>query len=275
MQAKQSGFQRSTGAFLAVPLRRQLGMKDLSPRTKVLTKTIWFVSALVAIWTVIVAGVGRRTGTCSAAYVRDTAHALNFIGIWQNYCQIIIRAWKDAYTERRDWLGLIVHSVIFGIICLGLHCAEVLTEMARDEAIWRRATTIGASLKLGSTKSTALSWQCWILFIFKCIVPWIFGYALDTTLSIIMNLLPILTIAALLLLLALLAEFLVCHRPRGSQPATFGNVEALVSLIDDWQDGKIFWGDKGAVTETIRKAGTSGQRLADLRMTFLYYGLRG
>jgi hypothetical protein len=258
------------GSFLAVPLPRQQPMHALVSRSKFLKRIIWAVFSVIAVWTIIVGAVGKHNNTCSAAYDN-----YNFLSIWQNYCRFAARFFTEAYTDRRDWLGLIIHSLVLSFITLGLHCAEVLTEMTRDEAIWRKATTSGADPMTGSITQAALSWQCWLLFAFKCLVPWIFGYALETSLYVFMSLLPLLTLAVLFLLLGLLAEFLTRHKPKGPQPSTFGNIEALASLVDEWQNKKIFWGDKGAVTETVRIAGTSGQRLADLRMNFLYMGLRG
>lgn len=273
--SNRSRLQSNYGNFLAVPVSRQPPMKLLVSRSKHFTRTIWAILFLISLWTIVVGALSKQAGTCSADYVREANQTYDFLGVWQNYCQIVTKTWKSAYTGRRDWLGLLIHSFAFAIITLGLHCAEILTEMTRDEAIWRKATTSGADPALGLVTQATLSWQCWIMFIFKCVVPWIFSYALDTSLSVVMSLLPVLTIAVLFLLLGLLAEFLIHHKPKGPQPATYGNIEALLSLIDEWQDGKIFWGDKGAVTETVRRAGTSGQRLADLQMSFLYQGLRG
>ncbi|KAE9977693.1 hypothetical protein EG327_007650 [Venturia inaequalis] len=275
-ESSSSGSQSTHGALLAMPLTRQHSMRALVPRSKIFTRVIWAVFAAMTIWTIAVGAIGKQNGTCSAAYVLKRAPwSLDFAGFWQNYCRFIGGFWVDAYTNRRDWLGLIIHCAIFAVINLGLHCAEVLTEMSRDEAIWRKATTSGAYPESEPLIQATLSWQCWLLFAFKSVVPWIFGYALETSIYVFMSLLPLLTLAVLFLLLGLLTEFLVRHKLKGPQPATYGNIEALTALIDEWQDGKIFWGDKGPVTETVRRAGTSGQRLADLQMSFLYQGLRG
>lgn len=275
-RSSSPALQSTRGASLAMPLARQYPMRTLIPRSKIFTRMIWAVFAAMVIWSIVVGVIGKQNGTCTAAYVLKRAPwSLDFAGFWQNYCRFVGGFWVDAYTNRRDWLGLIIHCVILAVINLGLHCAEVLTEMTRDEAIWRKATTSGADPESEPFMQAALNWQCWLLFAFRSVVPWIFGYALETSIYVFMSLLPLLTLAVLFLLLGLLTEFLVRYKPKGPQPATYGNIEALTALIDEWQDGKIFWGDKGPVTETIRRAGTSGQRLADLRMSFLYQGLGG
>lgn len=40
-----------------------------------------------------------------------------------------------------------------------------------------------------------------------------------------------------------------------------------------WDHDVLFWGDKGEVTNGIRKAGTAGRRLSDVRLNAPYFGL--
>lgn len=58
---------------------------------------------------------------------------------------------------------------------------------------------------------------------------------------------------------ALLAHFgsrLANDRPKGPQPATYGHIQTLADLIDDWSE-TIYWGDKGVISGLdIRHAGT-------------------
>lgn len=63
----------------------------------------------------------------------------------------------------------------------------------------------------------------------------------------------------------------------GPQPATWGHLETLADLIDDWgmgDQGKIFWGDKGEGTVGARHVGTTGlqDRIGIIRMDSLYAG---
>lgn len=71
---------------------------------------------------------------------------------------------------------------------------------------------------------------------------------------------PVLILAVVLLLLLTLTLYLVCRRPKGPQPSTFGHVQTLAEVIDDWGDGaELFWGDKGLTEGGVyRRAGTAG-----------------
>jgi len=116
------------------------------------------------------------------------------------------------------------------------------------------------------------SWQSILLFTSKSIVQWIFGYAFSANVAAWMNLIPMLVLTVLLLLMALFAECLARHRPKGPQPATYGNLQALAHLVDDWSSGTLYWGDKGEVAG-VRRAGTAGHPLPEIQMDALYTGL--
>jgi len=82
------------------------------------------------------------------------------------------------------------------------------------------------------------------------------------------------------LLLAELVTFLGYTRPKGPQPAAWGDLKKLAEFIDDWghgAGGRLYWGDKGlADGPEVRLAGTSPLRqgVSDIRMEgVLYIGL--
>jgi hypothetical protein len=257
-----------------IPQPQQPSASSLVKPARRLTNGIWIVLGAICIWMLVVGIIGARTQTCKSSFVLWINYQTDFLSYFTSYCQVGIDYHVNAYHNRRDWLGLIIQCGALSIITLGLHCAEMLTEVTRDEAIWRKLTTTGANPDAGATSEGATNWQCWVLFIFKSFTPWMFGYALQCNLSVWMNLIPISFLAFLFILLGLFAEFLIRHKSKGPQPATYGNIRALLSLVDDWDHERLFWGDKGVKIDGIRRAGTAGQRLADLDMKALYIGLR-
>ena len=80
--------------------------------------------------------------------------------------------------------------------------------------------------------------------------------------------------------LAMITTVRALWRHKGPQPSTFGHLQTLVDLIDEWpgKDDRMFWGDKGPLGRTaaeggqieIRHAGTHIQRLPPVEMTKLY-----
>jgi hypothetical protein len=113
------------------------------------------------------------------------------------------------------------------------------------------------------------------VFVSKSLVPWIFGYGFSCLTRVFMVFYPLLTIALFFLALGLFAEYLIRVQPKGPQPTTYGDIRALVALVDDWNHDRLFWGDKGMWMhdEGVRIAGTAGRRLADLLPAVEYKGL--
>jgi hypothetical protein len=262
------------GLLVSVPQRKQSAMKAEVPHSRRFLYFIWAVFALMVLWILLVVVFGLKAKSCRRAFVEKMEHRTDFWGYWQSYCRVSIPYYKNTYFDRRDWLGLIVQWLVFSLITLALHCAELLTDITRDESAWRKAAIAGADAGRGALMEGTTSWECWVCFTFKCITPWMFGLAFNTNLLVMSNLIPLCVLAIIMLLLALFSEYQVRRRPKGPQPCTFGNIAKLAGLVDEWHP-RIFWGDKGMVDFRIRKAGTAGQRLADLDMSLLYTNLRG
>jgi len=118
-------------------------------------------------------------------------------------------------------------------------------------------------------------WQCWVLFAFKGIIPWVFSYGLIcSNTGVYFTVIPLSILAVLFLSLAVFAESLIRWRPKGSQPSTYGNVPALLHLVDEWDHARLYWGEKCRVLDGFGKSGTSGMRLADVKPNELYTRLR-
>jgi len=226
---------------------------------------------MAAIWTLIVMGVAIRSSSTTAAYIVENAGRSDIMAYWQFYGQIGI---YFATTYRRDWLGLIIQTAVQSCVTLGLHCVELLVNVTRDEAVWRKASSRkGSDSKASPIIAAITSGQSITLIAFKSIIQWIFGYAFSANVAAWMNLLPMIVLTVLMLFLALFVEYLARYRPKGPQPVTYGNLQALADLVDDWSPGTIYWGDKGGVGG-VRKAGTADHPLPEIQMDALYSGVR-
>jgi hypothetical protein len=261
------------GMILASPQKRQLPMRIEVPNSRRAAYMIWIIFALVILWIILVAAFGAKSGSCTKEYVDKMNYRTDFLSYWQSFCQVGLAYYVDPFFDRRDWLGLIIQCLAFSAILLSLHCAELLTDITRDESAWRKATTTGAVTGRGVLIEGATSWVCWLTFAFKSITPWVFGMAFNTNLLVFSNLIPLCVLGSILLLLALFSEYLVRRHPRGPQPCTWGNISKLARLVDEWHP-RIFWGDKGMIDDRIRRAGTAGGRLANPDMSMLYTNLR-
>ena len=250
-----------------------MSASSMLPETRKIVRLLWVAFAAFGIWATVVGIVAYKKGTTTSEWVRDQTGRSDFLSYWQAYGQIQVFYTTNPYTHRREWIGLLIQCAVLSLLLANLHLAELLVKLSRDEAIWRKAATLGTKPASWMLVEDARSWPCWAMFVYKFMVPWIFGYAFSCSGAVFMNVLPFVTQAALLLVLALFAEYLIRVRPKGSQPATYGDIRALLALVDDWDHERIFWGDKREYIEGIRVAGTAGNRLADLKANCMYLGL--
>jgi hypothetical protein len=195
--------------------------------------------------------------------------------------------------------SIMLYCGIQGVQTLGLHCAELIINMSRDEAMWRKAAifpssrpsglkwTAGAAFTTDPLTSAFISWQNAVLVSSKAFLHWCFGQAFrlayfpqDVQVSqdppqyltntqtwtysgdiqIGFRSGPLITYGVSATLLAAFITYLAWSKPKGPQPATWGHVQTLADLIDSWdvdENGRFWWGDKGANDDGSRFAGTS------------------
>jgi hypothetical protein len=199
---------------------------------------------------------------------------------------------KEALTwplPLQTFLALILFCGIQGLQTVGLHCAELIVNMSRDEALWRRAADFrpgsaskfpwasgGASFISDPFISALLSWQNVVLFLLKAFLHWCFGQAIAfayypadqdpdsdypitslTKWTYAGDLVIAFRTGALLVyggsavLLAMFITYLALRKPKGPQPATWGHVQTLANLIDCWDvdENGCFWWGDKGVDE--------------------------
>ncbi|KAK0704590.1 hypothetical protein B0H67DRAFT_352067 [Lasiosphaeris hirsuta] len=273
-----SGQHPTGGVLFSSPSLRQPSMRSLVPGTRAIANWIWAIFGLHSAFVVAVALVAARVQhSASLEWVRENPAPVDFPSVWKYYGQVIALYNGDTTRLRLEWAGLLIQCAAVSTLLFGLHLAEVLAGLWRDEAIWRRAASPrrGASPESNMALENVRSWPGAVVFVYKVIVPWIFGFGFACNMNVFLALFPLLTIAVLFLILGLFSEYLIRARPRGAQPATYGEVRALVALVDDWGHDALFWGDKGEYEqiEGVRAAGTAGSPLPDLRPGVVYVGL--
>jgi hypothetical protein len=236
---------------------------------------VWIFFAVFCLLGIIVAILGAKSKSLSSTFVAESGGRLDFLSYIQNYGQISIITNGNPYKIDRGWVDLLLQSLALTVVLGTLHLVEVLTLLVRDERIWRKATTRnGVQPESSTLLQAATNWQCWVLTAFKSIIPWIFSYGFICDTIIYFNLIPLCFLAFLFLMLALFAEALIRWEPKGSQPSTYGSIPALLTLVDEWNHKRLYWGQKGEVIDGVGKAGTSGTRLADVQQGLQYSGLR-
>ncbi|OMP85360.1 hypothetical protein BK809_0004030 [Diplodia seriata] len=169
-------------------------------------------------------------------------------------------------------LKTLVFAALQAGVTLGLHCAELLVNLTRDELAWRRAASRhGYHLESYDAVWAAIaSWQAFVLFLAKPAIHWVFGLAVTVEYSwVYVKGQPFFYLAGAAAALAAYITLLSLWRPKGPQPAAYGHIQTLTNLIDEWSP-VLYWGHK--VSGPTCHAGTSSRPMADIEMNQLYAG---
>lgn len=195
---------------------------------------------------------------------------------------------NDIQFTFQQIFGILFMSALQGLQSIGTHCAELVVNISRDEGTWRQLDAFKAKdLKYGVLDtapwtSAALNWKYLTLFLFKALLHWVLGQSIISTFDamfiateddsskywytclefeILYSRLFIYII--LNIAFAIFVTVLTAWKPKGPQPATWGHIQTLADLVDDWttdEKGRFWWGDKGDMVDGVRHAGTSAKR---------------
>jgi len=178
--------------------------------------------------------------------------------------------------------SIVVIGLVQAFVTMATHSAEVVINRARDESVWRQAYTHdqGTHFRTSSTKTAMTSWQFLALSTLKPLVHWMFSLSIQPSDSlgfiiIKFGYLPEFLLFMLFVALAILTTHIARSTPSEVQPATWGHLQTLADLVDDWgtaDDKKLYWGDKGVHSDGVRFAGTSTVvgEVGKIRETALY-----
>ena len=214
-------------------------------------------------------------------------------------------------------LGVLFVFAVQGLQTTGLHCTELLVNMWRDDGAWRAAYVQchkgwmsfkkqgGARWKTGSTSMAMFSGPYVFLFLMKALLHWLLGQSISPSVYIVpissydlpnfetnstevsgfelesvafeMLYFRLIIYAIVAIIFGVFATFLVLRQLDGPQPVTWGHLQTLADLIDDWSidvDGNLWWGDKTSNNQGIRHAGTSAKKidLGEIVIDALYNG---
>jgi hypothetical protein len=188
---------------------------------------------------------------------------------------------KSISLPTMFFLGILFAFAVQGLHAIGMHLGEFIVNLSRDEHIWRQAgpphekkrKLSGASLSMSWVHSTIFSWHYLVTFFAKAGLHWLLGQCLIPTfstttytalacVSMSINVFRLILYTLGLYLFAGFVTVLAIYKPRGPMPSTWGNIQTLADLIDDWkldERGRIYWGDKGLAEgfTGYRHAGTS------------------
>lgn len=300
------------GTLQHVPNRCMMGVKDAAkpPQSKCPTAShpgmisshaevkwifwlAWSLVPLGIIWGVVVRWLADNLSNDSLAGGSWEIMPQND-GDWASDRSpyVVLRPYKFVRNQYvAGFLCIILVSGLQTILTIALHCIELLINLHRDETFWRTASSSKGCRcsSYDSVLAACKSWPTVVLFLGKAVIHWLFGlsvteyYERDVEWSKVeAKLRPFLRfrpvqifyMTGMLVLIACMASYLAFKRSQGAQPAAYGHLQTLANLIDEWPvERDFFWGHKGkAQSGCYFHAGTSGERLEEVRWERLYMG---
>ncbi|KAK9367360.1 hypothetical protein V1509DRAFT_627100 [Lipomyces kononenkoae] len=186
----------------------------------------------------------------------------------------------DATLETKNssvLISIMLAASVQLFITIGTHFAESQVLLCRDEDTWRKAATEdGCDLKYNSLLVPLTNIGSLSLFLLKISLHWIYGLAVyyDYT-TLRMNLPQLLYLTLFWLKLIVVTTYLSLRRPKGKLPATYGHLQTLVDIVDEWDwSSNLFWGHKGHIVEGTGQifyhAGTKNVELPPVRLDLVY-----
>ncbi|KAI5119841.1 hypothetical protein M0805_008407 [Coniferiporia weirii] len=249
------------------PREQQMSIWDSSPQFRAIVMCIWALLAtgyfwLFIVWAMIKSGMdGALPGSSWAIIPGEDTESINFS--WDG----------EVPTAGFLWgLGILI-GFQGGIVTVALTCTQALAAMIFDEELWREAATEnGSDPKPGPFKGLSISWQIAAIHFADPVLHWLFGLAVSVDAKSGVRICPVQILYVSILGTVGVVAVTVSgrHMPYTRQPSTYGHLQTLVNLVDEWHR-KMYWGHKEVSCTGIGHAGTSREPLHSV-YTKLPYG---
>ena len=274
------------------PYNRQACL--FATRKVAIRRTLCVISllpVLIFTWAAIVINAWKRTGSPISfnEFAGDQAKLNSIFPNSQYYPAIQPFAIQEDPGPAPSLInaGTAIFVCLILVFCFqvyltfALHCAEVLINSARDQRLWEKAAqkgskARGAPLNSNVVASFLANPPNVLLLAAKLVAHWLFNQSLlpivlfsnaydnENWQCILTQIslfgVPTLCLAAVAVVLTVVSWYEACRSPKGAQPSTYGHLQTLTELVDEWGSGKrLYWGDKGVTSDgLLRRAGTSG-----------------
>jgi len=237
------------------PRPKQRPMITAHPHVRRILILLWILPVLSGIWGGSVYGYLLR-GSRNGVFGRSWALLPLFTGSTDSDCSTgqctdgtsVLNVGWSASNGAAGTVGAVFLIMAFqSVVTLSLHCAELIVNMSRDEGVYRDLIgPRGTNGHYNSVMAACTSWQTIILFALKAGVHWMFGLGINLQFQLGVNMYPpqIFYFSGFSLAAAIFGLLLSVWRPRGYLPASYGHIQTIADVVDQWADsGCMFWGE--------------------------------
>ncbi|TGO30251.1 hypothetical protein BPAE_0007g01330 [Botrytis paeoniae] len=263
----KSAHDRNTTSDPCFPKQKQGSLLTVHNDVKWVLGLMWAIVPLGLCWFGVVLHLGYPHTLAQCSW--------NLLSSGADFLCGIFAMWTNGTSYQVRLATILMVSALQAPITIGLHCAELLCNLSRDERILRQATSSkGTNPRYNSISAALKSWEMILLFVFKAFIHWMFGLSVNShmTPALMMFTIQIFYCTVCALLLAFFATYISLRRPSGPLPATYGHLQTIADLVDEWQgDSLMFWEHKvdGSNGEP-NFAGMGSDPMREIKMNELY-----
>lgn len=257
----------------------QKSMFSAHPNVKWAVCLLWVISLTVVSWGIALHFL-VKDGIIEGIYGDSWTFLPNLTGgTTSNICNaikctdgtLIFNLGWTQYNSAVGSLGSVFMVVGFQVlVTLAVHAAELIVNLSRDEKTYRElGSPQGTNPRYRSIGAAFFSFPVLLLCLFKASIHWVFGLGVSLVFMLGVNMYApqLIYLGCFMAGLALFCTYLAVRRATGFLPSSYGHVQTIVNIIDEWYDsGAMYWGHKADADEDGKFpafAGTSSSWLED------------
>lgn len=231
---------------------KRLSARAAVPAVRYVVFILWISTLLFCAAAITVGVIAARLQIygmhpTSDEWVQSSCLGDDSYSYWTCYGRLQQRYIGSKQSKNYETYTILIQSLAQAPITFVLQYAEVLFDVIYDEMLWRRATHAqGAPVSEPFVKSALTNWPRILLFIFKGLLQWVYSNFIVVDEYVTLSLIPLLALAGLFFILSAVAEMLSRWRPKGTQPAAWGNLEILgkeMERIGAMSGDVVYWHD--------------------------------
>ncbi|KAF7924436.1 uncharacterized protein EAE98_007487 [Botrytis deweyae] len=173
----KSVHDRHTISDPCIPKKKQGSMLTVHSDVKWVLGLMWAIVPLGLCWFGVVLHLGYPNTLAQCSW--------NLLPSVENFLCVKYAMWTNDGTSYQVHLATILMVSAFQApLTIGLHCAELLCNLSRDERIFRQATfSRGTNPRYNSISAALKSWETILLSLFKAFIHWMFGLSVNSYMS--------------------------------------------------------------------------------------------
>ncbi|THU98977.1 hypothetical protein K435DRAFT_513924 [Dendrothele bispora CBS 962.96] len=245
MQSLYHRFRDSQGAVR--PENFQVSPWDTHPIFRVLITRIWVMIGVGFYWGILMFSIveSGSPGTFRGKSWLPVAEPANSTS--SSGTNVFTLSWNGVAPSFGLFWGIaVIVGFQGGIITTAMTCAQTILDLVCDQRLWEELYDVnGSDPKPHMLKKFTVCSHSYVIHLADPFFHWGFGLVVGLSANKGLQILPvpIFWVSVAGVAGAIYVTYVLKVKIKTSLPATFGHLQTMVDLIDEWHE-KMYWGDK-------------------------------